>query len=243
MLSNFLNSGVFSIYVLTQFKSQSLIEHLADGWQMNNPLRHQFIIPVPAQMRSGETWYQGTADAIFQNANLIEQSKPDLVAIFGADHIYRMDIGQMIAHHQEKKAAVTVAALPVPRQDAHSFGVMEVDQDWRVTAFHEKPQDPVAIPGQPDWSLTSMGNYIFDRRALLDALYKNASEAAGYDFGADIIPLMLRSCPIYAYDFRSNEIPGEPPANRGYWRDVGTIEAYWEANMDLRAVSPLLNLI
>lgn len=243
VLSNFINSGIISIYVLTQFKSQSLLQHLSDGWQFTNPLKNQFLIPVPAQMRAGETWYQGTADAIFQNVNLIEQSEPDIVAVFGADHIYRMDIRQMIAHHIQKGAAVTVSALPVPRVSASEFGVMEVTENWQVTAFHEKPEDPVSIPGQPEMSLISMGNYIFDSRILIEELRKNAQDTStGADFGRDILPIMLEQYPVFAYDFRTNEIPGEPVQNRGYWRDVGTIDAYWEASMDLRAVSPCLNL-
>src|SRR5687767_10191253 len=136
VLSNFINSGIYSLYVLTQFRSQSLLQHLRDGWQFSNPLKNQFIIPVPAQMRAGETWYQGTADAIFQNVNLIEQSSPDLVAVFGADHIYRMDLSQMISDHVKKGAAVTVAALPVKRETASEFGVMEVNESWQVNAFH-----------------------------------------------------------------------------------------------------------
>ncbi len=243
VLSNFINSGVLSIYVLTQFKSQSLLQHLSDGWQFTNPVKNQFIIPVPAQMRAGETWYQGTADAIFQNINLIEQAEPDLVAVFGADHIYRMDIGQMVGWHVEKQATVTVAALPVKREAAHEFGVMELNEEWQVVKFHEKPEDPVAIPGQPDLSLISMGNYIFDRRALIQELRRNAADVeTGHDFGRDILPIMLEKYPVFAYDFRKNEIPGEPVENRGYWRDVGTIESYYDANMDLRAISPSLNL-
>jgi glucose-1-phosphate adenylyltransferase len=243
VLSNFVNSGIYSIYVLVQFKSQSLLQHLSDGWQFTNLLKSQFIIPVPAQMRAGETWYQGTADAIFQNANLIEQSGPHLVAIFGGDHVYRMDVSQMISYHQEKQAIVTVAALPVRRELAREFGVLEVDSDWRITAFHEKPADPIPIPGRPDWSLISMGNYIFSRRVLLSELYADAErEDSEHDFGRDILPGMLQRYAVYAYDFLQNDIPGEPPENRGYWRDVGTIEAYWEANMDLRSITPSLNL-
>lgn len=243
VLSNFVNSGIYSTYVLVQFKSQSLLQHLSDGWQFTNLLKSQFIIPVPAQMRAGETWYQGTADAIFQNANLIEQAEPNLVVIFGADHIYRMDVGQMIAYHHGKQAVVTVAALPVRRELAREFGVLEVDANWRITAFHEKPADPISIPGRPDWSLISMGNYIFERRTLLTELYADAErEESEHDFGRNVLPGMLDRYPVYAYDFQTNEIPGEPSENRGYWRDVGTIEAYWEANMDLRSIQPSLNL-
>ena len=243
VLSNLINSGIYSIYVLTQFKSQSLLQHLSDGWQFANLLKSQFIIPVPAQMRKGETWYEGTSDAIFQNINLIEQSNPHLVAVFGADHIYRMDVSQMIEHHEEKRAAGTVAALPVPIEQAMQYGTMEVSPDWRITAFHEKSAHPPEIPGRPGWCLASMGNYLFDSRVLVRELYDDAARPdSQHDFGRNILPDMIHRFPVHAYNFESNEIPGEPPQTRGYWRDVGSIEAYYEANMDLRSVTPALNL-
>jgi glucose-1-phosphate adenylyltransferase len=243
VLSNLINSGIYSIYVLTQFKSQSLLQHLSDGWQFANLLKNQFIIPVPAQMRKGETWYEGTSDAIFQNINLIEQSNPHLVAVFGADHVYRMDVSQMIEFHEEKRAAGTVAALPVPSEEAGQFGVMEIAPDWKVAGFHEKVPKPPEIPGRPGWCLASMGNYVFDARVLVRELYDDAARPdSQHDFGRNILPDMIHRYPVYAYNFESNEIPGEPPQSRGYWRDVGTIEAYYEANMDLRSVSPALNL-
>jgi glucose-1-phosphate adenylyltransferase len=243
VLSNLVNSGIYSIYVLTQFKSQSLLQHLSDGWQFANLLKHQFIIPVPAQMRKGETWYEGTSDAIFQNINLVEQSHPDLVAVFGADHIYRMDINQMIEAHRERGAAVTVSALPMPRDQAHQYGTMEITPDWRITGFYEKVPDAPEIPGRPGWALTSMGNYVFDTSVLLKELYADAERTdSNHDFGRDILPCMIHHYPVFAYDFETNQIAGEPEQNRGYWRDVGTIEAYYEASMDLRSVSPLLNL-
>ncbi|MBI3665738.1 MAG: glucose-1-phosphate adenylyltransferase [Acidobacteria bacterium] len=243
VLSNMINSGIYSIYVLTQFKSQSLLQHLSDGWQFANLLKNQFIIPVPAQMRKGETWYEGTSDAIFQNVNLVEQADPHLVAVFGADHVYFMDISQMIWFHEEKRAAGTVAAIPLPRDQAGEYGTMEVTPDWRIIGFREKVADPPEIPGRPGWTLASMGNYVFDTRVLLRELYDDAARPdSNHDFGHNILPDMIHRHAVYAYDFMTNEIPGETPPNRGYWRDVGTIESYYDANMDLRSVSPLLNL-
>ncbi len=244
VLSNFINSGLHSIYVLTQFRSQSLLQHLSEGWQMGGIMKNQFIIPVPAQMRSvGETWYQGTADAIHQNINLIEQAEPHVVAIFGADHIYRMNIAHMIEFHENLNAACTIAAIPVEKKHAHEFGVIEAGEDNRILNFHEKNPDAPTIPGQPDMVYASMGNYLFETRMLLRALREDAEdENSSHDFGRDILPkLVQEQQPIYAYDFQTNRIPGEAPGET-YWRDVGTIEAYWEANMDLRAVKPPLNL-
>ncbi|HEX4275421.1 MAG TPA: glucose-1-phosphate adenylyltransferase, partial [Bryobacteraceae bacterium] len=245
VLSNFINSGIHSIYVLTQFRSQSLLQHLNEGWQIGGILKNQFIIPVPAQMRSAdEQWYQGTADAIYQNVNLVEQAAPHVVAIFGADHIYRMNIAHMIANHQSTGAAVSVAAIPVPRKHAHEFGVIETGPDHRILAFHEKNPDSPAIPGDPERVFASMGNYIFTTETLIKALDADADDlTSSHDFGRDILPkLVAQKQAIYAYDYQTNKIPGEPPDAQPYWRDVGTIEAYWEANMDLRAVKPALNL-
>lgn len=245
VLSNFINSGIYSIYVLTQFRSQSLLQHLNEGWQTGGILTDQFIIPVPAQMRSAdEQWYRGTADAIFQNINLIEQAEPQVVAIFGADHIYRMNIAHMIGVHSQTEAACTVAAIPVHRRHAHEFGVIETDDENRILAFHEKNPESPTIPGSPDHVFASMGNYLFETQALLKALYEDAENPdSAHDFGRDILPRMVagkRS--VYAYDFQTNSIPGDPPEAEPYWRDVGTIEAYWEASMDLRSVKPCLNL-
>jgi len=244
VLSNFLNSGIYSVYVLTQFRSQSLLQHLAEGWQTGSLLKSQFIIPVPAQMRSpDETWYQGTADAIYQNINLVEQSVPDVVAIFGADHIYRMNITSMIEYHVAKKAEVTVASIPVPRAMASEFGVIEVTVDGRIQAFHEKNPDAPTLPGDPTRVFASMGNYVFSTRTLLKLLRDDAAdESSSHDFGHNILPKLAGKADIYAYDFQTNRIPGEPPDSEPYWRDVGTIDAYYEANMDLRAVKPALNL-
>ncbi|MBZ5728808.1 MAG: glucose-1-phosphate adenylyltransferase [Acidobacteriia bacterium] len=244
VLSNFINSGIYSIYVLTQFRSQSLLQHLSEGWQFGSLLKSQFVIPVPAQMRSaGETWYQGTADAIYQNINLVEQSDPHVVAIFGGDHIYRMNITSMIEFHVRKNAEVTVAAIPAPKGQAVEFGVVETAEDGHVLAFHEKNPDAPTMPGDPERVYASMGNYIFSTRTLLRLLHDDAAdENSRHDFGHDILPKLAGNSEIYAYDFQTNRIPGEPADAEPYWRDVGTIDAYYEANMDLRRVSPELNL-
>lgn len=242
VLSNFLNSQIYSIYVLTQFKSQSLTEHLQDGWQFGSILRDHFILPVPAQKRTGESWYRGTADAIFQNINLIERGY-DLIAVFGADHIYRMDIRQMIDFHIEKKADVTVAALSVSAREASSFGIVQVNEENRIIGFQEKPQNPTPIPGRPGEFFASMGNYIFSADFLTRTLYEDAKDAgSSHDFGKDILPMIYGRANMFAYDFRTNRIPGATPDESGYWRDVGTIQAFWEANMDLRNIKPVFNL-
>jgi len=244
VLSNFVNSGIHSVYVLTQFKSQSLLQHLAEGWQVGGLLKSQFIIPVPAQMRSAqETWYQGTADAIFQNANLVEQSDPHVVAIFGADHVYRMNVRHMIEFHETRRAEVTVAAIPVDRRLAADFGVIETAPDGRIVAFHEKRADAPTMPGDPRRVLASMGNYVFSTRTLLREVYDDAARAASrHDFGRDILPSLVGRSDIFAYDFQTNQIPGEPAGLEAYWRDVGSIDAFYEANIDVRAVTPALNL-
>ncbi len=243
VLSNMVNSQIYSIYLMVQWRSQSLIEHLKDGWQFGRILHDHFIIPVPAQMRSGESWYQGTADAIFQNLNLIDDFKPDLVAVFGADHIYRMDIQQMIAFHIDRKAAVTVATLPVALDEANQFGVLDVDSGLRVFGFDEKPEHPRPMPGAPGKCLASMGNYLFDPQVLRAALIEDSQDRnSGHDFGHNLIPTLIDRVPVYAYNFMTNRIRGDSEENLAYWRDVGTIEAYYEANMDLRDAKPHLNL-
>jgi glucose-1-phosphate adenylyltransferase len=244
VLSNFINSGINSIYVLTQFRSQSLLQHLSEGWQFGGLLKNHFIIPVPAQMRSeDETWYQGTADAIFQNINLVQQSDPHVVAIFGGDHIYRMDIASMINFHMARHAEVTVAAIPVPQKHAAEFGVIEATEDGRIQRFHEKNPDAPTRPGDPSQVYASMGNYIFSKSALVDLLEADAKDPGSqHDFGKDILPKLAGKAPIYAYNFQNNQIPGEAEDSVPYWRDVGTIDAYYEANMDLRSVNPELNL-
>jgi glucose-1-phosphate adenylyltransferase len=244
VLSNFINSGIYSIYVLTQFRSQSLLQHLSEGWQFGGLLKTQFLIPVPAQMRSpDETWYQGTADALYQNINLVEQSDPHVVAIFGGDHIYRMNIASMIDFHVQRSAEVTVAAIPVERKLAAEFGVIETAADGHITAFHEKNPDAPTIPGDAERVYASMGNYVFSTRMLLRLLHDDAAdESSGHDFGHDILPKLAGKAEIFAYDFQTSRIPGEPADSMPYWRDVGTIDSYYEANMDLRSVTPVLNL-
>jgi len=244
VLSNLVNSGVYSTYVLIQFKSQSLLQHLRDGWESTGMLKNHFIIPVPAQMRNTEeTWYRGTADAIYQNINLIEQADPHLVCIFGADHIYRMNIREMIEYHEQKRAQVTVAAIPVENRYSKEFGAIEVASDYSITGFHEKKAEVPSTPDDPDCFLASMGNYIFSTGLLLRELYADAArEDSTHDFGRDILPRLVSRGDMYAYDFRKNRIPGDPEGAQAYWRDVGTLDAYYEASMDLRAVTPQLNL-
>lgn len=244
VLSNFINSGIYSVYVLTQFRSQSLLQHLSEGWQLSGLLKNQFVIPVPAQMRSqDETWYQGTADAIYQNINLVEQADPRVVAIFGGDHIYRMNIASMVEYHMQKHAEVTVAAIPVPKKHSAEFGVIEAAEDGRILDFHEKNPEAPTMPGDSDRVHASMGNYVFSTRTLLRLLHDDAANpASNHDFGRDILPKLAGNTEIYAYDFQTNRIPGELPDAVPYWRDVGTLDSYYEANMDLRSVSPALNL-
>src|ERR671913_51127 len=212
VLSNLINSGIYSIYVLIQFKSQSLLQHLRDGWESNSLLKSHFIIPVPAQMRSaGETWYRGTADAIYQNINLIEQADPHVVVIFGADHIYRMDIRAMIEFHEKKRAEVSVAAIPVDKQFASEFGVIETTADGEIAGFHEKQADAPTMPGDPNRVYASMGNYIFSTQTLLRELYADAANPeSSHDFGRDILPNLIGKLPMYAYDFQTNVIQGDP---------------------------------
>jgi glucose-1-phosphate adenylyltransferase len=244
VLSNLVNSGVYSTYVLTQFKSQSLLQHLRDTWQFGSLLPHQFIIPVPAQMRSpDETWYQGTADAIFQNIDLVKGADPDLVLVFSADHIYRMNIRQMIECHNEKGADATVATIPMSKELASEFGVVELANDGRIVGFHEKKNDAPTIPDSPNQILASMGNYVFTVDVLLQELRADAAnEDSSHDFGKDILPNLINRANVYAYSFGHNQIPGDPPSVRPYWRDVGSVDAFYEANMDLRAITPALNL-
>ena len=244
VLSNLINSGIYSTYVLIQLKSQSLLQHLREGWEVSGLLKNNFIIPVPAQMRSAqEDWYRGTADAISQNINLIEQADPHVVVIFGADHIYRMNIRQMIEYHMEKRARVTVATIPVEKELASEFGVVETTGDGRIVGFHEKKADAPTMPEDPTRVYASMGNYIFSTDLLLRELKKDSqNEESAHDFGKDILPSLIGNTDIYAYDFQTNVIPGDPVGSPQYWRDVGTLDAYYEASMDLRSVSPELNL-
>ena len=243
VLSNFVNSEMLSLYVLVQYKSQSLIEHLRLSWRTTGIVPDYFVTVVPPQMRFGTAWYRGTADAVLQNLNLVEDFGPDIIAIFGADHIYRMDVNQMLAFHRESGAEVTVAARHVPVQDATAFGVLAVDRDWKVLEFDEKPKAPKSMPGDPAHALVSMGNYMFSRRALVDALLNDARRSTDHDFGRSIIPELVPTGRVYAYDFTTNEVPGVKPYEEpGYWRDVGTIESYWDSHMDLLGESPRFDL-
>ncbi len=244
VLSNFVNSGLLKIFVLTQFKSHSLMQHLREGWRFSSGIVKQFIDPVPAQMRTGKKWYEGTADAIFQNMNLIDDEDPDQVCIFGGDHIYRMDIRQMLKFHSKRQAVLTVAAIPVPVKDAHHFGIIEVDEEWRMVSFEEKPKrNPKTIPGNSDYVLASMGNYIFERTPLVKELKRDAADKkSSHDFGDDILPRMFPDGKVFVYDFSQNHIPGAEEEEKGYWKDVGTLDTFWEANMDLVGLHPHFNL-
>jgi glucose-1-phosphate adenylyltransferase len=242
VLNNFVNSGIFKIKVLTQFKSDSLIKHLTTGWNLNRMLG-QYIDPVPAQMRTGKKWYQGTADAVFQNINLIEDENPDYIAIFGADHIYKMDIAQMLNFHRQVGSVATIAAIPRPLREASGFGIIEIDQGGRMIGFEEKPKNPRPIPGNPDMALVSMGNYIFNKIFLVRELYNDASiKVSSHDFGKDVIPKIFKEYPVYVYDFSTNNVPSELPEQSNYWEDVGTLDTYYQANMTLRDVHPEINL-
>lgn len=242
VLSNLVNSHIYSIYLLVQYKSQSLIEHVRQNWVLSPVVRDHFVAVVPPQMRMGPEWFQGTADAIYQNINLIHDHNPEIVVVFGADHIYRMDIRQMIDFHIDKGADVTVAARPVPLAEASSFGIISVDRERRITAFREKPRDPVPMPDAPDFAYASMGNYVFSRDALIDAL-DQSQENNQHDFGKHIIPGMVGTGSVYAYDFSQNDVPEALPyEERGYWRDVGTIPAFFQAHMDMLGERPLFDL-
>jgi glucose-1-phosphate adenylyltransferase len=243
VLSNFVNSGIYSIYILTQFKAQSLLEHLRNAWNMSHLMKNYFITPVPAQMRIDNNWYRGTADALYQNLHLIDNANPDIVAVFGGDHIYKMDISQMINYHIERNALLTVAALPLPINEAKGFGIIEVDKDWRIIGFEEKPENPKSIPGNPGLTLVSMGNYMFNRKFLIEQLVEDASRNSKHDFGIDILPRLCGNKQVFAYDFRKNKIPATADNEESYyWRDIGTIDAYYEVNMDLRSIKPQFNL-
>ncbi|HEX9879415.1 MAG TPA: glucose-1-phosphate adenylyltransferase [Candidatus Binatia bacterium] len=244
VLSNFINSGIYSVYVLTQFKAQSLIEHLELSWRLSDFFGERFITPVPAQMRVGKEWYQGTADAVYQNLYLLERHHPQMVAVFGADHVYRMNLRQMKEAHRDVEAEATVAVLPVKIEEAHQFGVIQVDQDWCIVGFEEKPEKPRPIPGEPGYALVSIGNYFFNTDVLIQALGEDAViQTSSHDFGRDLLPGMINKKKVYAYDFRRNSLPFFQEGEKAsYWRDLGTIDAYYEASMDLRSVDPALNL-
>jgi len=243
VLSNMANSGIRSVYVLTQYKSQSLAEHVQRAWG-NRGGFDSFVTVVPAQMRMGESWYRGTADSVFQNIHLIEEYRADAVLVFGADHVYKMNVRQMTDYHFERGAIATVACLQVPVSAAHEFGIVQVDDQHRVIGFQEKPErDPVTIPGDPDHCLASMGNYVFAPGPLVEELRVDAERESHHDFGRNILPTFVRTGKVFAYNFSHNRIRGvSDEVENAYWRDVGTIDAYYEANMDLKNVVPSLNL-
>lgn len=242
VLSNLVNSQIQTIYLLVQYKSQSLIEHVRKAWTISPLLQSQFVTVVPPQMMSGEHWFQGTADAVNQNINLIEEHRPSLVAVFGADHIYRMDIRQMVEFHKERNADVTIAALPVPLKEASSFGVIAAEADGRIQAFEEKPANPTPMPADSSQAFASMGNYIFSTDILIKAL-QEAQETGETDFGQHVLPRLLRTHRLFAYDFSTNRIPGiQPYENQVYWRDVGTIDAYFEAHHDVLGEEPVFDM-
>lgn len=236
-LSNCLNSGIRRIYALTQYKSTSLHRHIQLGWNILSAPLGEFIEAVPAQQRIDEHWYQGTADAIFQNIYTLQVERPDLVLILSGDHIYKMDYRKMIAFHLEKGADLTVAAIRIDRRFSKEFGVIEVDRDWRIIGFQEKPEEPKTIPGDPGGILASMGIYVFHTELLVRRLIEDTRSDSSHDFGKDIIPMMIGKDQVFAFDFKQGDCGGT-----GYWRDVGTIDAYYEANMDLISVTPQLNL-
>lgn len=242
VLSNFVNSGYYQIKVLTQYKASSLISHIARGWQLAPILGH-YVEPVPAQMRVGRDWFKGSADAVFQNLNLISDTRPDLVAVFGADHIFKMDVRQMVGFHQGKDADLTVAAIPVPLDQGHQFGIIDADADGRIQGFVEKPEHPPPMPGNPDYCLASMGNYLFRTDVLVNEVVRDASNHdSAHDFGKSIIASMVDRKRVFVYDFATNSPPGVDARERGYWRDVGTLDAFWDCSMDLVSVTPVFNL-
>jgi glucose-1-phosphate adenylyltransferase len=241
VLSNLVNGGYRRIAVLTQYKSHSLDRHLALGWSMSEMLGN-YITPVPAQMRRGPHWFSGSADAIFQNFNILTDEQPDHVIVFGADHIYRMDPRQMVRQHIESGAGVTVAGIRVPIAEASDFGVMGTDEHGKITSFVEKPEHPQSIPGDPSSAFVSMGNYVFDIGVLREVIAADAADAdSKHDIGGNIIPALVAGGGAHVYDFDDNTVPGQNEREHGYWRDVGTLDAYYQANMDTIAVDPIFS--
>ena len=241
VLSNLINSGVRTIYLLVQYRSQSLIEHVRKAWSLSPLLQNQFITVVPPQMMEGESWFLGTADAVYQNRELLLRHAPEMVAVFGGDHIYRMDIRQMVRFHREREAHATVSALPVPIQQAGAFGVIDTNPRGLIQAFQEKPANPSPMPGNPDLAFASMGNYLFNTDVLLEGL-ETAKQHGETDFGQHVLPRLMRSHNLYAYDFGRNRIPGSKPYEDPiYWRDVGTIDAYFDAHRDVLGLEPVFD--
>jgi len=242
VLSNFANSGVLKMKVLTQYKSDSLNNHLTRAWRLSSFLG-QFVDVVPAQMRTGLDWYKGSADAIYQNLNLITDEEPDQIFVFGADHVYRMDVSKMLEYHLKAKADCTVAAIPIPIEEGHDFGIIDVGPDGRMQGFLEKPKNPPPMPGNPKKCLASMGNYLFETETLVQEVVRDAAnDQSAHDFGRSIISELYKHARVHVYDFAENTYPGQEPKERGYWRDVGNIDVYFQANMDLVEVDPIFNL-
>jgi glucose-1-phosphate adenylyltransferase len=243
VLSNLVNSGFMRVCVLTQYKSLSLDRHISLTWRMSSLLGN-YVTTVPAQQRLGPRWYLGSADAIYQSLNLMYDESPDYVAVFGADHVYRMDAWQMLESHIDSGAGLTVAGIRVPRHSASEFGVIEPTPDGsRIGAFLEKPDDPPAIAGSPDESFASMGNYMLTSDVLVEALRDDAAdESSAHDMGGNIVPLLVKAGGANVYDFSQNDVPGCTERDRGYWRDVGTIGAYHDAHLDLVSIDPIFNL-
>ena len=242
VLSNLVNSHVYSIYLLVQYKSQSLIDHVRKNWVLSSVIKDHFVTVVPPQMRMGPEWFQGTADAVFQNISVMRELNPELVIIFGADHVYRMDVRQMIDFHRKKDAVVTVAARPVPLEQASAFGVIVTDSENRIIGFQEKPKKPTPMPDNSACAYVSMGNYIFNKDAMIESLGK-AQRRKQHDFGAHVIPSLVEGGKVFAYDFATNTIPGTSHfEEKGYWRDVGTISAFYDAHMDMLGEFPTFEL-
>ncbi|AHH21198.1 glucose-1-phosphate adenylyltransferase [Nocardia nova SH22a] len=242
VLSNLVNAGYLRICVLTQYKSHSLDRHISQTWRLSG-FGGEYITPVPAQQRLGPRWYTGSADAIMQSLNLIYDEDPDYIVVFGADHVYRMDPEQMVAHHIDSGAGVTVAGIRVPRSEASAFGCIDSDESGRITGFLEKPVHPPGIPDDPNMTFASMGNYVFTTKVLVDAIRADADDVdSDHDMGGDIIPGLVAQGQAGVYDFASNDVPGSTDRDRGYWRDVGTIDAFYAAHMDLVSVHPIFNL-
>jgi glucose-1-phosphate adenylyltransferase len=242
VLSNMVNGGLHRICVLTQYKSHSLDRHISATWRLSSVLG-QYIATVPAQQRLGRRWYTGSADAIFQSQNLITDECPEYIAVFGADHVYRMDPAQMIAQHVDSGAGATVAGIRVPRSEASAFGCVDADASGRIIAFTEKPARPPAVPGDPEVTFASMGNYVFTTEVLLDALRADAEDGdSDHDMGGNIIPWLVAKGEAAVYDFADNVVPGATARDAGYWRDVGTIDTYYDAHRDLTSVHPVFNL-
>ncbi|GAA1029643.1 MULTISPECIES: glucose-1-phosphate adenylyltransferase [Amycolatopsis] len=242
VLSNLVHGGIRRICVLTQYKSHSLDRHISTTWRLSS-LTGEYVTPVPAQQRLGPRWFQGSADAIHQSLNLVHDESPAYIAVFGADNIYRMDPRQMIDAHIASGAGVTVAGIRVPRAEARSFGVISTEDGTKIDAFLEKPEDPPGLPDSPDESYVSMGNYVFTTQVMLDALHADAKNPASkHDMGRDIIPALVEKSEAAVYDFNGNEVPGETGRDHGYWRDVGTIDSYYDAHTDLISTQPIFNL-